>query len=266
MQDNLNLHICQNCGTDLRGKFCFNCGQKAAATYDRSFRSFFEHFTEEFFVYDSRFFRSIKYLFIRPGYLTHEYISGRVQRYISPLKMFLFTSLVIFFILTKIDSDSYKSLVTESTEDTEYLSSFILEQKEASSESEDLFIDNFNEEINGNVTLYIFFIMVAFSVLLKIVYVTKKIYYVEHIVFTLHFFTFVLWCLLLSSLLNFTGDLSVILFLYLVPGIYLFLALKTAYHKSLWGAVLASGFLTFCYWILVTVWALGTIYISALKA
>lgn len=266
MQTDSVTHNCQNCGAVLHGEYCSKCGQRASIAYDRTFRSFLEHFFEEFFVWDSRFLRSIKYLLIRPGYLTKEFMAGRVQNYISPLKMFLFTSLIVFFILIKIAPDTYSELVTDGTEDIDYISEFIVEQQSNSGESKDLYIDNFNEEVSNNVTLYVFFVMVVFALLLKLVYITKKIYLVEHIVFTLHFFSFVLVCLLLSDLIPLPDDFSVLLFFYMIPGIYLFIALKTAYHKTVWKALLASCFLTFCYCILVTGWLFATIFISAMKA
>jgi hypothetical protein len=257
---------CQNCGADLTDTYCPRCGQKKTAVYDKSVSSLMKHFVEEFFTWDSRFFLSMKYLFTRPGYLTHEYISGRIQRYTSPIKLFLFTSLAIFFILIKTDPDNYKSLVTEATTEDDFFKEFILEQQSKSNEPDELFIDNFNEEINGNITLYLFIIMFVFSVLLEIVYFTKHIYYAEHIVFTLHFFTFVLWCLLFSVIVQGLSEYFFYFFLFILPGIYLLIALKSVYHKTLWKAIIVCSFLTFCYWILVFVWVIGTVMISAVKA
>lgn len=256
---------CQNCGADLTDNFCTNCGQKKSGVYDRSVKSLLSHFFEEFFTWDAKFFLSMKYLFTRPGYLTHEYISGRIMRYISPVKLFLFTSFMLFFILVKIDPDQYKSLVTENNED-DIFTEFILEQKSLSKESDEIFINNFNDQVNNNITLYIFFIMIAFSLLLKIVYITKHIYYSEHIVFTLHFFTFVLWCFAIGAFAQFISDYLMFFFLFIAPGIYLLIALKTVYHKTIWKAIIVCSFLTFCYWGLMTGWMIGTILISAIRA
>lgn len=258
-------HICQNCGADLNGNYCSNCGQEGKAVLNRSVFSLLHHFFEELFVWDSRFFRSVKYLFIRPGFLTHEYISGRINRYISPLKMFLFTSFVLFLIMIKSDPDQYKSLVTEAGED-DFLKEFISEQQSSSNISAELYIENFNNQFNDNITLYIFFIMFIFSVLLKIIYITKKYYYSEHIVFTLHFFTFVLWSFLAGVITQGLGEIFIFLFLYFVPGIYLLIAIKKVYHKSFFPALFASAFMTFSYWILVTIWMLGTVLLSAYRA
>ncbi len=258
-------HICQNCGSDLSGNYCSNCGQEGKAALNRSVFSLIHHFFEELFVWDSRFFRSVKYIFIRPGFLTHEYISGRIVGYISPLKMFLFTSLVLFFIMIKSDSDQYKALVTNGGED-DFLREFILEQQNKSSNSAELFINNFNEQFNDNITIYIFIIMFLFSILLKIIYITKNYYYSEHIVFTLHFFTFVLWSFLAGVMAQDLGEIFVILFLYIVPAVYLLIAVKRVYHKTFLPAVLSSAFMTISYWVLISIWMIGTVFLSAYRA
>ncbi len=263
-KDNI-AHICQNCGADLNGNNCSNCGQKSTAFYDKSIISMVGHFFEEIFVWDSRFFRSIKYLFTRPGFLTHEYISGRIQSYISPLKMFLFTSFVLFFILIKSDPDQYKEIVTEAG-DNDFAKEFVLEQQSRSNESKEIFINNFNNQINDNITLYIFVIMFFFSVLLKIVYLPKNYFYAEHIVFTLHFFTFVLWCFLLSVITQKLDDFFVLFFIYIVPAFYLLIAIKNVYHRVYWKAVIVTIFMTFFYWILMTIWIIGTVFLSAVRA
>lgn len=257
--------ICQNCGADIDSNYCKKCGQKKDAAFDRSVFFIIGHFFEELFTWDSRFFLSIKYIFLRPGYLTHEYISGRHNKYISPLKMFLFTSFFLFLIMIKSEPDQYRALVTEGGDDN-FLSEFILEQEESSSGSKELYIQEFNNQFNDNVTLYIFAVMFVFSVLLKIVYLPKKYYYSEHVVFTLHFFTFVLWCFLLGVIVQDLGDAAIFFSLYFIPCIYLFAALRRVYHKTLWKAVLVSMFMTMSYCILITMWIFGTVILSAVRA
>jgi hypothetical protein len=263
---NANIsHICQNCGADIDDNYCKKCGQKKDAAFDRSVFSIIGHFFEELFTWDSRFFLSLKYLFLKPGYLTHEYISGRHKKYISPLKMFLFTSFILFFIMIKSDPNQYRSLVTEGGDDN-FLKEFIMEQEETSSGNKELFIEGFNNQFNDNITLYIFVVMLVFSVLLKIVYLPKKYYYSEHVVFTLHFFTIALWCFLLGVAVQDLGEPAVFFFWYFLPCLYLFAALWRVYHKTLWKAILVSMFMTMSYCILITIWIFGTVYLSAILA
>lgn len=258
-------HFCQNCGAHFIGNYCSSCGQSSTAHVEKTVFSIIKHFFEEMFTWDSRFFLSVKYLFIKPGYLTHEYMLGRINKYISPLKMFLFTSFVLFFIMISIESDQYNLIVDEGSDD-DYITQYILDKKASSNESEEMFIKNFNDQMNSNVTLYIFAVMFIFSVLLKLIYINKEYYYSEHVVFTLHFFTFVLWCVLAAGFTQELGETFIFAFLYIVPGTYLFISVRRVYHKTLLKAFLASVFMTISYWILITAWMIGTMLISAYRA
>jgi hypothetical protein len=256
---------CSNCGTGLIGKFCYKCGQKKIELHDRSLKSFAVHFVEEFFTFDSRFYRSLKSLFFKPGYLTLEYISGRFVRYVSPLKMYLFTSLITLFILIKLDPDQYTGLMEPRSDDDIFQMSIrpIMESKEI---SENEFKEKFNEHVNDMTAFGIFFIMVAFSMILKLMYINKHIYYVEHLVFTLHYFTIVLILFTVGFILSEIVEPDILnFFVFIFPCIYLFFAVKKVYHQRWIWSVFTSALLSFAYWILLFLWAYGTMVVGALR-
>ena len=60
------LTHCENCGTELRGHYCSNCGQ-AAIDYRRSFRHVIVDVLDSFLNWDSKFIRSIGLLLWRPA-------------------------------------------------------------------------------------------------------------------------------------------------------------------------------------------------------
>ena len=88
---------CRNCGTPLTGKFCMECGQKNH-TYVAPLWSVLHDFAATHFGFDTKFFHSIVPLLFRPGYLTHEYCIGHEERYVKPFRLYLFTSIVFFFL------------------------------------------------------------------------------------------------------------------------------------------------------------------------
>src|ERR1700704_4136782 len=59
------LTPCENCGTELRGHYCSNCGQ-AAVNYHRSFRHVIVDVLDSFLNWDSKFVRTIGLLLWRP--------------------------------------------------------------------------------------------------------------------------------------------------------------------------------------------------------
>ena len=255
---------CSNCGTGLTGKFCYNCGQKKIELHDKSLKAFVTHFVEEFFTFDSRFYRSLKSLLFKPGLLTLEYISGRFVRYVSPVKMYLFTSLITLFILIKLDPDVYTDLMEPRNDDDVFQLSIrpVMESKDM---SENQFREKFNQSVNDMTAISIFFVMIGFSIVLKLLYINKHIYYVEHLVFTLHFFTMVLIFFTIGEILGKLDPDINSYFLFLIPCIYLFFAVKKVYHSRWIWAVFTSVFLSFAYWVMLFLWSFGTIIVGALR-
>ena len=87
---------CENCGSPLYGEHCFHCGQPTKGLV-RHFSSIMGDFFDTVFNIDSRVLRTIGPLLFRPGYLSLEYFAGRRVRYVTPMRLFLFMSLVAFF-------------------------------------------------------------------------------------------------------------------------------------------------------------------------
>jgi hypothetical protein len=88
-------HHCANCGQDFTGNYCPCCGQRGgvgAVTWESVRESVMELWGVGT--------RSMPYtlwnLLWRPGYLIGEYISGRRQVSFPPVKMLVFTAMIIF--------------------------------------------------------------------------------------------------------------------------------------------------------------------------
>lgn len=221
------MENCLNCNTVLTGEYCHKCGQKRIAPGDRSVAKFLQHFVEEFFTFDAKFFRSFKLLLLYPGQLTNEYIEGRVNRFISPLKMYLFISLVAFFVSGIISPDNMDTL-----KDYKGLSSIVNNIIESKGVSRELIEERYNSEINSKLPIYMFAMILLFSLPLKLIYLSKKRYYVEHLVFALHFFSFVVFCIAVSTIIDLIWTGPDVLFVLIIPYFYLFIALYNVYKQG----------------------------------
>jgi hypothetical protein len=89
------LTHCENCGEELRGRYCSNCGQ-AAVNYHRSFRHVVVDVLDSFLNWDSKFLRSLGLLLWKPGWLTNQFLEGRRVRFVHPLRLYLLVSIVFF--------------------------------------------------------------------------------------------------------------------------------------------------------------------------
>src|SRR6266571_5345394 len=90
------LTHCENCGAQLQGHWCGQCGQ-AAVDYRRSFRHVVADVLESFLNWDSKFFTTIALLILKPWRLTNEFLSGKRVRYVNPLRLYLLASILFFF-------------------------------------------------------------------------------------------------------------------------------------------------------------------------
>ena len=94
--ENSNTEKCLNCGTELMGNFCHNCGQQKISPGISVKNSFDEYFYKSIY-WESSFSYTVKELFLAPGNFVRNFINGKRKDYVKPVGFFLMT--VSFFIL-----------------------------------------------------------------------------------------------------------------------------------------------------------------------
>ena len=291
---------CLNCAVPLEGSYCHNCGQP-----NRHFIRFFPRvlwdMINEALDFDSRIFRTLIPLLFMPGRLSMEYIAGRRARYVNPLRLYVFLS-VIFFISISLFTDTSDGIqvqsnngvnsrsrtVDEATVTEQYNILATLKEKQAQGfpiddeaiaeveaaikeienpepedDSKPLGLDRtdgefdiklengklwnvktnpikfagvFSEETTDELNIFLmnlvekldhaikndssvlveeflnaipqlmFILLPLFALLLKITYVFKKRYYMEHLIVALHSHCFIFFSLLLIILFNALSD------------------------------------------------------------
>jgi hypothetical protein len=97
---------CRDCGSSFPGgaNFCPQCGQETRIRLPRVF-DFLREAADETIGFSGRLPRTLGLLLFRPGRLTVEYIDGRRQRYVRPMRLYLSVSLVFFALLGIATSD-----------------------------------------------------------------------------------------------------------------------------------------------------------------
>lgn len=94
---------CLNCGQELYGPYCSQCGQEATEPIPR-LQDLLQDVYEEFFKVDAKALRTAKSLLWHPGELTAEYAAGRRAAYVAPFKLY-FTASFIFFLMMELGGD-----------------------------------------------------------------------------------------------------------------------------------------------------------------
>lgn len=98
MSDIRKEKICLNCGAEVPSRFCPECGQENREPRE-TLGELLYHFFSDFTNFDSKIFTTLKDLMFKPGFLTKEYLLGRRQRYLHPIRMYIFVSFVYFFVM-----------------------------------------------------------------------------------------------------------------------------------------------------------------------
>jgi hypothetical protein len=101
----LGSPACLNCGTELKGPFCYYCGQPDKNLI-RFFPALIRDLLEDLLDLDSRFIRTLKPLLLHPGRLTRDYLDGRRFRYVPPMRLYILTSMVFFILAALLAGDA----------------------------------------------------------------------------------------------------------------------------------------------------------------
>jgi len=227
---------CENCFySPVTMAYCPRCGQHNVETR-QSFGHLVAHFAEDFTHYDSGFWKTIKYLLFRPAKLTKEYLEGKRQQYVPPVKLYIFISFITFLLPAILpdfrsheSNDSFISVTTNKTDANSALflknepvnlsdvamvnSAAELDKLKSSGKIDWLLYKIGKSQLlmreKGTTLMDIlkyagkllpkvlFFYMPVFAFWLWLFHGKKRWYFFDHGIFTLHYFSFVL--LLLSS-------------------------------------------------------------------
>ena len=225
--------VCQNCGSELYGEYCSMCGQRDVEL-KVPLNGLIKELGEELLSFDSRLFHSLRPFLWKPGALTVEYVSGKRTRYISPFKLYFFMSFLYFFVAALMETPPQKAVQTSPVNVDPLLTSAHADSmvtlkmnkgmkltfpKDDSGAVERKFGHRFAaglQKVKSDPQLFfdklrehtpqiIFLLLPLFALLLKLIYIRSNIYYIQHIVFTFYFHSYVFFVLLLIALLNSTG-------------------------------------------------------------
>ena len=96
---------CLNCDTELKGEFCYHCGQDADTHHRTVGHLIFEVF-EGLFHLDGRLWTTLPPLFFQPGKLARDLMEGRVARHIPPFRIFLVSLLIFMLVAEHVTEDA----------------------------------------------------------------------------------------------------------------------------------------------------------------
>jgi hypothetical protein len=270
---------CPNCGETLVGDYCHGCGEKRPEARDLSVKHFLKDAAQELTSLDSKLYHTLRALLFRPGLLTLEWVAGRRGRYLKPLNLCLalFALQIFAYTASKAVSMFNVGMIVES--DKQFTAQLKLPngslydrlfrgasaRKGTSVES---LYEAVNEKWQRNVSLLQPAQIVSLAVLLQLLYIFSRRYFVEHLVFSMHFLAFTsLTTTLMWPVYFFLGiaptryNMMVAGAKFLLDIFYMFVALRAVYRGSHAFAVLRAFvlfvgyFLTYIFVYMVALFA-----------
>jgi hypothetical protein len=87
--------LCRNCGTPVSSNYCPYCGQDTALQAMSAWE-FAHEFASHYVAVEGKLWRTLALLALQPGRLTREFLAGRRQRFIAPLRLYISASFLFF--------------------------------------------------------------------------------------------------------------------------------------------------------------------------
>ncbi len=282
-------------------------------------------FLSDAFQFDARIWRTLGLLLFRPGHLTREYLAGHRQRYIPPVRLYLFVSIVFFltvgllsakFVQFNFRVPSYQfqtgapaaatrtgaagastakagggaSSPAAATDIGSAIRAGFAQALEKQSpkaarhtRSVEAWLMShsrvaranpakFQREFWSNAPKVLFFLIPVFALLLKVLYILRRRFYSEHLIFALHYHSMFFLNGLAMVLLSLGADLVPTIpgqmlswaagLLGLWTAVYIFPAMRTVYADT-WPRAIGRGVtLMLLYMIAVGMGTIGAIAVT----
>lgn len=240
---------CLNCGAEMAGEYCHACGQKRIHRHEFGLKHFFGHVLHEFTHLDSnKILRTLSALLIKPGLLTAEYLAGRKGSYINPIRVYLTFSAIYFVFAWGVLSD----VRAGGGHDPRLMRSITAIAQKKGVEPQALAEKIYQKAEKYSGVLRFASVLIS-GLILTLLYYGSGRYYVEHMVFSLHYYSFDFFCksafallFVVSAALGAKLSPVVLNLFYPVALTYLIFALRRVYKES-WGkTLLKSGVLFAC--------------------
>ena len=204
---------CPNCHAVANHHFCPKCGQPTKGLR-AGLRDLVHDFAGAAFGADARIWASLKQLFRHPGALTVAYFEGRRFRYLSPLRLYLFASVLMFMVTALTPGDEGGNVTFTSTDGeqepagmeyairedilpedgwfTEYFGDYLLEwgrhmDTMTHEQQEQAII----AQISDLAPTALFLFLPFLAAILRLVWVRRDFLYFDHFIFALNYMSFI---------------------------------------------------------------------------
>ena len=229
------IEACPNCTTAMIGVHCHSCGQKKINANELALKRFLARVAGDITdIESSKVFKTLRAMFTKPGLLTTEYLAGRRGNYIGPIKLYLAFS-AIYFLFAWGALAEIRGGATVRTARTP----FVVNVARKRGVDPAVLADKVHQKAEKYATALRFFSVLISGTFLAAFYFRMKKYYVEHLVFSLYYYSFDFFCksafaliFIVVAAVGWKLPEQVLNLFYPVAFAYLLFALKRVYQQK----------------------------------
>jgi hypothetical protein len=184
---------CPTCNALQTDHYCPKCGEAMPHPGDLSVKHFLSNAGELFFHWDSKIFRSLRLLFVKPGFLDSEYVRGCRKPYIHPFQMFFMINLLYFVLFPFIGWSGLKTPLSVYQKSFSYSgwASRVASQRATARRMTDAeFEHDFDHHIDVESRSLVLLMVPIFATIVALLQYRKRRLYGEHLVFSFYYSAF----------------------------------------------------------------------------
>jgi hypothetical protein len=185
---------CPSCDGTIDDRCCAHCGERRPSERVYSLREFAREAFETVTNVERSFLRTLWTLIRRPGELTAAYMRGERVRYLRPLQLFLLVN-VIFFFIGGASINAYSTALRNHLNTSPYQEQarqIVRDRLPKSGLTDGQYIVAFDQKTRVLARTLVIVMAPAFAVGLALLSLKRRKPFVQHLVFSIHFLSYVL--------------------------------------------------------------------------
>jgi hypothetical protein len=181
---------CKSCGNTFVGMYCNLCGEKVLEPTDRSLKAFFSNVVIALSFTDNKFFKTLRLIIQKPGFLSREYSEGRRVLYLRPLQLFFVLNLFYFlFPVVQLFNTSLHTQMYLRTHSA-LVRKMVSTKLDVEGYSYQGYSLMYNEKSTSLAKLLVIVFVLLASLPLNLIYRRRNRYFTDHLTLSVEFATF----------------------------------------------------------------------------
>ena len=186
---------CPTCGCEVTTPFCPGCGERPLRPQDLTLRGLIRQAIRVFVKIDGKVINSCRALAFRPGALTRAYSNGQRKPYLKPIQLFILTNVLFFAVQSysalHVFSTQLEAQVTD--ESWSDLARLLVDRRLARTGSTfEALAAVYDKAVAVNAKSLIGLMVLPLAACLALIFRGAARPFAVHIVFSLHFYAFLL--------------------------------------------------------------------------